>query len=421
MLRLIRNILSDRSDDFTYYRYNNSNNIGLKPATGLYIHIPFCKNSCPYCPYIKTTYNKVMADEYKKALIKEISLYHDHFGKRNFTSLYIGGGTPTLMIDELNEILKHLQKNFIIDGDLAIETSPNDINKELLAQLKSQGFNLISLGVQSFNDHHLKTIGRNYNKNTILRALEEINNSSFDSVNVDLIFAIKKQTIDDIKFDIAKAISYNIDQITCYPLFTFPFSEIGEMRQLKKMKLPAHSQRKKMYYFLNKYLLENDYSKTNVWSFSKNNKNNYSSVTRDYYLGLGASAGSYNGNSFYFNTFSVSEYIKAVNTHLPISIIMNVSKKLEKNLWLYWQLYSTKINKIDFKNHFQSELKKDFPYILNLAKMLNFISNEDDEIIKLNIKGSHWIHLIQNYYALNYINKIWSVSKKEAWPEKIVL
>ncbi|MFC2137383.1 coproporphyrinogen-III oxidase family protein [Bacteroidota bacterium] len=419
MLKLIRNILSDKSDDFTFHRYNQSYNIDLKPKTGLYIHIPFCKNSCPYCPYNKISYDEKLAQEYKKALIKEISLYHEKFDKASFTSLYIGGGTPSLMINELEDILKHLHNCFKIEGDIALETSPNDINKDVLIKLKNQGFNLISLGIQSFNDTQLKCIGRKYNRQDALNAMGKIKNAEFDTVNIDLIFAIENQTITDIKNDLLTAISFDIDQITCYPLFTFPFTEIGQIKELKKVKLPKQSLRKKMYYFINEFLNENGYNRTNVWSFSKNHKNNYSSVTRDYYLGLGASSGSYNGSTFYFNTFSVSEYIKTLNDKLPISIAMNVSKKLEKNFWLYWQLYNTIIDKNRYNIEFQTNIEKDHALILQLMNFFNFIGLKNDKKIELNTKGSHWIHLIQNYYALNYVNKIWSVSKNEAWPEKI--
>ena len=420
MLRLIRNILSDRSDDFTFHRYTHSNNIDLRNKTGLYIHIPFCKNSCPYCPYIKIKYDKQLANDYKNAMLKEISLYHDKFGKSNFTSLYIGGGTPTLLINELDEILAHLNTCFYIEGDLAIETSPNDINKKVLTQLKNQGFNLISLGVQSFNDDQLKCIGRNYIRQTAINAIEEIKNNGFDSVNIDLIFAIENQSIEDIKTDLSIAVSFGIDQITCYPLFTFPFTEIGQIKELKKIKLPKQSLRKKMYYFINDFLNDNGYTRTNVWSFSKNNKSNYSSVTRNFYLGLGASSGSYNGHTFYFNTFSIPEYIKVLNENkLPISIAMDVSKKLEKNFWLYWQLYTTCINKNSYHELFDSNLEKDFTFMLKLFKSLNYIEKENSNMMQLNTKGAHWIHLIQNYYALSYVNKIWSESKKNAWPEKI--
>lgn len=176
-----------------------------------------------------------------------------------------------------------------------------------------------------------------------------------------------------------------------------------------------------MYYFINDFLKDNGYEKTTVWSFNKNRKETYSSVTRDYYLGLGAGAGSYNGSIFYFNTFSVSEYINSVNKILPISINMNVSKKLEKVFWLYWRLYETTIVKNIYKEMFHSNLEKDFGSILKLIRILGFVEYEDENILKLNTKGSHWIHLVQNHYALNYVSKVWSVSKNNPWPDQIKL
>lgn len=421
MLRLVRKIFSDKSDDFTFYRYNKSKNIDLKSNTGLYIHIPFCTHFCPYCPYFKVRYNKDVAQEYKKALLKEIELYYKLVGKQKFSSIYIGGGTPTLMLNEIEDIIGHIHRYFSIDGSYGIETNPNDINKKISSKLKSLGFNLISQGIQSFNDQLLKKIGRDYNSNIAIQALKNVIDEHFDTINIDLIFAIENQTIEDIKNDLTIAINQHIDQITCYPLFTFPYSEIGELKKLKKIKLPNNHLRKKMYYFINDFLKDNGYEKTTVWSFNKNRKETYSSVTRDYYLGLGAGAGSYNGSIFYFNTFSVSEYINSVNKILPISINMNVSKKLEKVFWLYWRLYETTIVKNIYKEMFHSNLGKDFGSILKLIRILGFVEYEDENILKLNTKGSHWIHLVQNYYALNYVSKVWSVSKNNPWPDQIKL
>jgi oxygen-independent coproporphyrinogen-3 oxidase len=187
------------------------------------------------------------------------------------------------------------------------------------------------------------------------------------------------------------------------------------------VKLPGIGQRRRMYYSLNNFFEEHQYKRSNVWSFVKNPTYNFSSVTRNYYLGLGASSGSYNGKSFYFNTFSVPEYIKTAEYKLPVSLVMKVSEKLQKSFWLYWQLYETTINKNSFKDIFSSDIYNNFGFLLHLLKIFRFISTEDKDFIKLNTRGSHWIHLLQNYYALDYVNKIWSISKNTLWPEKIRL
>jgi oxygen-independent coproporphyrinogen-3 oxidase len=325
------------------------------------------------------------------------------------------------MLKELADILEQLHRYFNIRGSLAIETSPNDIDKDVLKKLKSLGFNLLSLGIQSFNNQHLKYIGRDYTSSAALKALKDTVNSNFDTVNIDLIFAIEKQTVDDIKKDLAIALAHQVDQITCYPLFTFPYSEIGEMKKLKKLKLPKLRIRKKMYYAMNDFLIENGYERTNVWSFKKDHTPVYSSVTRDCFLGLGTGAGSYNGNLFYFNTFSVPDYIKTVRSAFPVSLCMHVSKKLEKLFWLYWRLYETSVSKEVYRDKFNTKFELDFGTILKLIRIMGFIEKEDHTMFKLNTTGSHWIHLLQNHYALNYVNKIWSIQKKQPWPDEIKL
>lgn len=421
ILTFIRNRLADESDDFTFKRFNISKPPELKDDSGLYIHIPFCKNFCPYCPYNKINYSGDVAREYKDALINEIKLYHDHYGRKRFSSLYIGGGTPTLLINELDEIFEHLKKYFDISGNIAIETTPDNIDKGILRKLRSQGFNLLSLGIQSFNNQHLRRIGRSYDSATAARSLEDALNTGFDSVNIDLIFAIGDQTTSDIQNDLTTAISKGVNQITCYPLFTFPYSEIGEFKKIKKINLPNNRLRKKMYFFIHDFLTVNGYERANIWSFKKNHIETYSSVTRNYYLGLGAGAGSYNGTTFYFNTFSVPDYINTVKRSLPVSINMNISKRLERIFWLYWKFYETELSKEGYAEMFKSDLTVDFPAIIKTLRLLRFIEHEDDYTIRLNLKGSHWIHLIQNHYALNYVSKIWTASKRTSWPDKIIL
>jgi coproporphyrinogen III oxidase-like Fe-S oxidoreductase len=421
MLTLIRHMLTGPADDFTFRRYDQRVQPVLKKGTGLYIHIPFCTHFCPYCPYLKLRYSKAMALEYKEALIREIGLYHDLFGRAGFSSLYIGGGTPTLMLDELGEVLEHLHRCFNINGDLAIETNPNDVDRGVVTQLRSLGFNLVSLGIQSFDDRYLRQIGRDYDASVAVKALETVGAGDFDTVNVDLIFVIDHQTVDDVINDLAIAVDHRTDQVTCYPLFTFPYSEVGRLKQLNRLRLPDRHLRKKMYYAMNDFMAEHGYTRTNVWSFHRDHNPVFSSVTRDYFLGLGAGAGTYNGSRFCFNTFSVPHYIQSCRRSLPIAVSMTVSRRLEKLFWLYWRLYETSIPKTAYRDMFGEALERDFGNLLRAMRMLRFMAEEDDDTIKLNTRGAHWIHLLQNHYALNYVGKLWRILKADPFPEMIVL
>ncbi len=189
----------------------------------------------------------------------------------------------------------------------------------------------------------------------------------------------------------------------------------------RALKMPPIKQRKEMYYMINDFFKEQSYYQSSVWGFNKEKNDAYSSVTRDYYIGLGAGAASYTGEGFYFNTFSVKEYIESVKKKLPIALKMKVSEKMRKLFWLYWRFYETNIPFEAYKQEFQRDIRKDLWFILNLITYLNWVDKKSGAEFILNKKGTHWIHLIQNHYALNYVNKIWPICQKTPWPRKIVL
>ena len=185
--------------------------------------------------------------------------------------------------------------------------------------------------------------------------------------------------------------------------------------------MPPLRQRKAMYYLMNDFFKERSYYQSSVWGFNKTKDEAYSSVTRDYYIGLGAGAASYTGEGFYFNTFPVKEYINTLRERLPIAIKMNVSERMRRLFWLYWRFYETHIPLDKYEQEFRTGIKKDFGGILNFIKLMNWASEISPAELKLNKAGAHWIHLIQNHYALNYVNKIWPICQTVPWPQKIPL
>jgi len=419
---LARKLLLRKNNDLTFFKYNEGEKLFFPQGKGLYIHIPFCKNNCPFCPYNKIPYNKKSAFNFKKALIKEIELYSKKFKKECFDSIYFGGGTPTLLIDNLKEILDKLKGSFVINGSLGIEVHPNDVSEILAEKIKKLGFNIISLGIQSFQKKFLNEIGRNYDGKKAISATKILKKRNFETFNIDLMFVLNGQNLEHLKKDLETAVKIGIDQITCYPFFTFPYSSVGKIKKLKKIKLPNFFLRKRMYYFIYDFLKKNGYHQSSVWSFNKNNTKAFSSVTRNYYLGLGPGSASYNGKGFYFNTFNLNAYIKKINNHhLPIALKMEVNEKLEKYFWLYWRLYETIIPKETFNKFFNKKIEKYFYFIIRSLRFLHFIEKEDNNLIVLNKRGSYWIHLAQNYFALDYISKIWSICQEKPWPKKIKL
>jgi oxygen-independent coproporphyrinogen III oxidase len=407
----------DSKYEFTAADFPNMENI---EQTSLYIHIPFCKNICPYCPYNKIKYDAALVEPYVESILNEIEMYHSSVGRIRISSIYIGGGTPTLLIDELGIILEKIFKQFEVTGDICIETSPQDINDQVIARLKKYNVGLVSLGVQSFDDKYLRLIGRNYNSYTAESAVKKLTCAGFKSINVDMIFSLPGQSAGELKADIEKAISMGANQITTYPLFTFPYTPVGEYRRLKQIKMPNLIQRHRNYRCINKIFKRHGFSRVSVWSFKKGNIPRYSSVTRDGYIGLGAGAGSDTPSGFYFNTFSVPDYIESCQKgSFPTAFYMRYNEKMRKYFWFYWRVYDTHISKAGLDEKFGPNNSK-IKTLIAFLKLIRFI-DEDTDDLRLSDRGAFWMHLIQNYFALDYINKVWTVAKKEAWPKKIVL
>jgi coproporphyrinogen III oxidase-like Fe-S oxidoreductase len=169
------------SQDFSFKK---ADPVGFKipetSHTNLYIHIPFCKNMCPYCPYNSVRYAKGCEKEYAACLLKEIELYYQKLGKIEISSVYIGGGTPTNMIDGIPIILERLQKRFHLAKNIAIEMSVSDINKKIIEKCKDCGINMVSVGVQSFHAKYLKLLKRNYSRKEIEHAVTLLKEGGFD-------------------------------------------------------------------------------------------------------------------------------------------------------------------------------------------------------------------------------------------------
>jgi len=386
--------------------------------TGLYIHIPFCKNTCPYCPYNKIAYDSRLVEPYLEAMLIEIERYHAHLGGIEISSIYIGGGTPTNLIDELGVILRRIRDRFVVTGDICIETNPSDINEETVRKLVDYGVGMVSLGVQSFDDRYLQLIGRNYTADILHPTIASLLSSGFKSVNLDLMFALPGQSVKEVVSDLRKAIASGVNQVTLYPLFTFPYSAAGRYLKLKRVKMPNIFTRRRMYRAIHDFCLENGFQRVSVWGFKRGDDPIYSSVTRDNYVGLGAGAGSYIPGAFYFNTFSVEEYIKTcLNDRLPVAFKMDFNESMAQYYWLYWRIYETYIPEKRLFEIFIDKDKRIRP-LLWLAGLFG-LYEEDAEQICLTERGAFWLHLMQNYFALKYIDKMWSIAMKEAWPQEI--
>ncbi|MDR1270210.1 MAG: radical SAM protein [Planctomycetaceae bacterium] len=380
---------------------------------GLYVHIPFCRNICSFCPYCKTIYDNNVAKEYKTALLKEISMIGSTLQtKKETTSLYFGGGTPALMINDLRDIINTLKNYFIIHGGIGVELHPEDITKENLLILKNAGVTMVSLGIQSFNGNCLEKIGRKYSPFEEKIAL--VNQIGFEVIDVDLIFAIPGQTKEILLQDIETAFSYGATQISTYPFIDFTFAD-------NKYKPLPEKNKKELLEVINNFCNSTDKVRTSVWTFAKKNSGKYSSVTRDNFLGFGVSATTLLRNSFKINTFSIKAYIDRINNNmLPTSLTLNFSLRQRAVYYIFWSIYGMKLNPLKFEELMGIPLKKLYGFELFVGKKLGFLI-EKNGTYYLTDKGAYYYHYVEQIYTTAYIDKMWNISQKTDFPKQIIL
>ena len=380
---------------------------------GLYVHIPFCRSICSFCPYCKVRYEKDLCDTYIDALLREIHMVGNQYpGKKKTTSLYFGGGTPALAADRLKEVIDAVEAHFIITEGIGVELHPEDVRPQVLRKLKDAGVTRISIGIQSFQEKYQEILGRRpVDAGRLKQALEEV---PFETVSMDLIFALPGQTCEELTEDIETVFESGANHAAVYPFidFTFTSSTVKAMSKKEKRALLDEMTRR---------CLEKGYIRTSIWTFASEENAKYSSMTRDNFLGFGTSATTLLKDQFKINTFSVEEYCRRVDEgKLPTSLTLRFTKHQRMVYWLFWTLYSTRLDSRDFERFFGVPLKKMYGAEMKLAELLGFL-REENGVCTMTLKGAFYYHYYENFYTLAYIDKMWGIMRKEAFPEKIEL
>ncbi len=380
---------------------------------GLYVHIPFCKSICNFCPYCKVRYSKELCDRYIDSLLKEIHLVGNQYpGKKQVTSLYFGGGTPALAAARIGEIIEALKEHFLITEGIGLELHPDDVTEKVLAVLKAAGVTKISIGIQSFRTKYQCILGRKtIDIDALKQALDAV---KFETVSMDFIFALPEQTYDDLKSDIDEAFSLGANHIAIYPFidFTFTASPVKTMPKKEKRELLDS---------ITRYCRSKGYSRSSIWTFSSEPEANYSSMTRDNFLGFGCSATTLLRNQFKINTFDIASYCERISREtLATSLTIRFTQRQRMIYWLFWTAYSTQLSAMDFERFFGVPLKKMYGLELWIAKRLRFVTEENGRYA-MTLKGAFYYHYYENFYTLSYIDKMWGIMRTEAFPDRIEL
>jgi len=386
--------------------------------TSLYLHVPFCRNCCPYCPYTRIPYDPALVEPYTRAAIAEVDWWADTIGPAEIKSVYIGGGTPTLALGSIAKVLKRVRERFRLTGDICIETNPADVDNETVQQLHDAGVALVSLGVQSFHPRHLAVLGRSYSPPVAEHALALLAESGFASINVDLMFALPGQTVRDVTGDLVRAAQLGADQLTTYPLFTFPYSSVGKYLRLAAVRMPDLRTRRAHYRAIDRWCAQHGFERVSVWGFKRGTVPRYSSVTRDGYIGIGPGAGSHLPDGFVLNTFDLNSWISAARAgRMAVALRMAFAGQMSGWWWLYWRLYDTRISLDDL----DAVLGQDAPKARLWLRAVEQagLAVRQRGYIELTEAGAFWLHLAQNHFALNYVNTLWTQARREPWPRAV--
>lgn len=380
---------------------------------GLYVHIPFCRSICNFCPYCKTLYDPALCSRYIDALIREIHQVGGQIaGKKEVTSLYFGGGTPALAADRIGEIVAAIQEHFVLTEGIGLELHPDNVTVPVLQKLKDAGVTKISIGIQSFAPKFQSVLGRKpVDAQALAAALAAV---PFETVSMDFIFALPGQTAEDLKQDIETAFASGANHVAVYPFIDFTFTSSAVPAMPKK-------QKRKLLDEITTYCLEKGYERGSIWTFAKEKEASYSSMTRENFLGFGCSATTLLRDQFKINTFSVEEYCKRIDRQqLPTSLTLRFSLRQRMVYYLFWMGYSTEVRAAEFEAFFGVPLKKMYGFELWLAKALGF-ATEKDGVYKMTLKGAFYYHYYENFYTLAYIDKMWGILRRQAFPERIEL
>ena len=287
---------------------------------GIYIHIPFCKSRCRYCDFFSTTQLE-KREAYVHALIHEWQTYQPQWSKQDIRTIYIGGGTPSLLPIEslrllLHSILSSINPTTI--QEVTLEANPGDITPQNIQAWRALGINRLSMGVQSFNDSLLQLVGRRHSAQQAIQAIQTAQAEGITNISIDLMYALPGQTMADWQADIAQVLALQVPHISSYGLIYEEGTLLTQWLEQGKITAIDEENEMQMYDYLVEQLTQHGYEHYEVSNFAlpgQHSKHNSSYWNDTPYLGLGAGAHSYDGNQRWWNIDDLDQYIAQAMNH----------------------------------------------------------------------------------------------------------
>lgn len=372
----------------------------MKEAS-LYIHIPFCKSKCFYCDFPSFPGMENHMEDYIRAISLELENYKEYL----FNTVFIGGGTPTYLSLKGIMILKEAiaKLNIKYGAEFTIEANPKTVDIEKLLAFKEMGVNRISIGLQSIKDETLKKLNRPHNYKDFLKSYELIREVGFDNVNIDIMFSLPDEKIEDHINKLNEVVLLNPEHISCYSLIIEENTIFDKLNKENKLNIPDEEEYRQMYEKTIEILESKGYSQYEISNFSKEGyecKHNIVYWEMKDYVGIGLGAHSYIDGVRKGNTEDINAYIKEINQGRSPSISSyKNSIKDDMEEFIFLGLRKRKgISKIIFKEKFGLEFGDEFKNELKKWEEQGYIK-EEGEFIYLTIEGIE----ISNYILSDFI------------------
>lgn len=288
---------------------------------GIYLHIPFCKQACYYCDFHFST-NLTTKRELVEAIARELELQKSYVNNETINTIYFGGGTPSLLSnEELEFLFDTIHKNFSVDAaaEITLEANPDDLSLQRLKQLRDQGINRLSIGIQSFDDNVLQFLNRAHNSQSAVACVEEARSAGFQNISIDLIYAIPGQNDGAWKENIVQAIRLSPEHISSYSLTIEDKTVFGRWAATGKLKVTEDDVAAAQLEILVTLLEDAGFEQYEVSNFARpgfESKHNSSYWKQERYLGVGPSAHSYNESSRQYNISNNAAYIRSMQQNI---------------------------------------------------------------------------------------------------------
>ena len=362
-----------------------------KHIPSLYIHIPFCISKCIYCDFNSIVMKSQIVDEYLNAIESELQAIN---GKYSFTTVYIGGGTPTVLNEiQLSKLLDIISKHVDVFNlkEYTIEVNPGTLNDEKIFALKNSCIDRVSIGIQSFNDKYLKLLGRIHTAKEAKDIFSSLREKGFEDISIDLIYGYPTQTLNEWKTDLRECLILDPEHISAYCLTYEQGTPLVGMTDSGKLKKLSEEEELNMYEHTNDFLGNKGYKHYEISNFAipgKECQHNTVYWENREYIGIGAGAFSYNNGERCCNIKDVKEYISAVKAKknlICFSEKLPQEKRASEILIMALRMTSG-ISEKEFFNRSGCNLTELYGTQLNILAQAGLI-NFDDERVKLTRKG----------------------------------